>query len=280
MSKTSTTLLEPDRQYHVPALEKALDLLELLADASQVMTLKEAADHLGRNSQELFRVAHCLLTRGYLLRDTSQQLRISTKLFELGSKHSSDQALAARALPHMQRFTEVTNESGQLLIVVRDRLLTIAAAESAANVRFGLRVGALIDLFNSINGLVALAFQPPESWPDLARRRQEFLKERKDIVPVMARARQDWEQQLGTIRAHGYAVADSPVIVGSRVYSAPVLGAGGTLLAVLTMSRLPRLSERPPNDRPYIDALTACAQAISAEFGPQQDLGEAPGDED
>lgn len=261
-------ILENTGQYRIPALEKGLDVLELLADAPQGMTLAEIADQLGKTSQELFRVVWCLTARGYLLRDAAQRLRISTKLFELGSKHSSAQALAARALPHMQRLAEMTNEDCQLLIVVRDRLLTIAAAESAANVRFGLRVGALVELFHSINGLVAQAYQPAQSWPELARRRQKFLQEKKDVAPSMNLDEGEWEKQLHTIRAQGYAVANSPVLVGSRVYSAPVLGAGGSLLAVLTMSRLPRLTEQPPNDQPYINALVACAQAISAEFGP------------
>lgn len=144
--------------YRVPALEKRLDVLELLAGSPQGMTLKEIAHELGRTSQELFRVVHCLAARGYLLRDGAQRLRISTKLFEMGSKHSSTQALVARAMPHMEKFAETTGESCSLLIVVRDRLLVIAEAESAASVRFGLRVGALVELFRSITGRVALAF--------------------------------------------------------------------------------------------------------------------------
>lgn len=272
MNKISKSIPDSVGQYHVPALEKGLDVLELLADAPQGLTLKEIADQLDRNSQELFRVVWCLTARGYLLRDEAQRLRISTKLFELGSRHSSDQALAARAMPHMQKFAEITGESCQLLIVVRERLLVIAAAESSASVRFGLRVGALIDLFNSITGLVAAAFQPSERRRELAEQRRAYLKSHRDLVPAMARSARDWEEELQAIRACGYAVADSPVTSGSRVYTAPVLGAGGSLLAVFCMTRLPRVGEQPPVDQPYVEAMVACAAAISAEFGSQPSL--------
>jgi DNA-binding IclR family transcriptional regulator len=232
------------------------------------MTLKEIAEELGRTSQELFRVVRCLASRGYLLRDGAQRLRLSTKLFELGSRHSSTQALVARAMPHMEKFAEETGESCSLLIVVRDRLLVIAEAESAAQVRFGLRVGALVELFRSIAGRVAVAFQSPARWPDLWRQCQAFWEEHPCVGPFAPRSQRQWEEQLRTVREQGYDVADSPVTAGSRVYAAPVLGAGGTLLAVFLMSRLPRVGEEPPRDHPYIEAVAATASGIAGEFGP------------
>src|SRR5262245_51198418 len=57
--------------YAVPALEKGLDVLELLAKAHQPLGLNEVAAALGRSRQELFRIMVCLHTRGYLLRDAS-----------------------------------------------------------------------------------------------------------------------------------------------------------------------------------------------------------------
>ena len=262
---------EREGTYRVPALDKGLDVLELLAGAPQGLTLKEIADQLGRTSQELFRVVRCLAARGYLLRDRAQRLRLSTRMFELGSKHSSTQALVARAMPHMEKFAERTGESCSLLIVVRDRLLVIAEAESAGAVRFGLRVGALVELFRSITGRVALAFQPAGRRAELWRACQEFWHSHPKVAPFAPESQAQWEEQLQEVRRQGYDVADSPVTLGSRVYAAPVCGAGGSLLAVFCMCRLPRIGEQPPRDQPYVEAVAAAATAISAEFGPGEE---------
>ena len=58
--------------YNAPAVDKALDVLELLGDSSPGMSLTRIADALGRSKQELFRVLVCLQERGYLLRGKSK----------------------------------------------------------------------------------------------------------------------------------------------------------------------------------------------------------------
>ena len=57
------------QSYAVPALEKALDVLELLSNAQKALGLNEIAEALNRSRPELFRVMVCLHNRGYLLRD-------------------------------------------------------------------------------------------------------------------------------------------------------------------------------------------------------------------
>jgi DNA-binding IclR family transcriptional regulator len=270
MSEMRTVARSDAERYAVPALEKGLDVLEVLSGSHSGMTLKDIAAALGRTSPEIFRVLRCLLARGYLLRDDSQRLRVSTKLFELGCRHSSTQALVRHAQPHMERLAADTGVSCQLLIPVQDYLLVIAEAEAPVTLRFSQRVGAQIDLFESVGGLVALAYQTEERRRELERQYQERPAGRKDALAV-GDAR-SWSDRLHQVRKQGYAVEDSPTICGSRVYGAPVFGAGGTLLAVLLLCRLSRVGERRPQDQRYLGPLLACASAIAGEFGPLADL--------
>ena len=46
--------------YAAPALEKGLDILELLASAEQSMTTGQIADALGRSKNEIFRMVFVL----------------------------------------------------------------------------------------------------------------------------------------------------------------------------------------------------------------------------
>src|SRR5881396_1757749 len=53
-------------RYAVPALEKGLDILELLAREAEGLSLNELARELGRTSSELFRMVVALARRGYI----------------------------------------------------------------------------------------------------------------------------------------------------------------------------------------------------------------------
>jgi hypothetical protein len=55
-------------RYAAPALEKGLDILELLASVSEALTHSEIASRLGRTINGVFRMLVCLDERGYISR--------------------------------------------------------------------------------------------------------------------------------------------------------------------------------------------------------------------
>lgn len=242
--------------YSAPAIDKALDVLEFLADASQGMSLTGIADGLGRTKQELFRVLVCLVERGYLVRDENQIYRLSMKMFEIGSQHASTQTLIARAMPHMERLAARIGESCHLNVVVQNRMLVIARVEANADVMLTVRVGATFELHRRNSGLIGLAYQPDH-------RRQEYWQ-KSGVQPADV---EKIEQDLAAIRRLGYAEMDSPIVHGVRDTAAPVLGAGESLLGVLCVAHVCRTDE--PMARPDILlAVQETAKAISTEFGP------------
>ena len=228
-AKVKTESAEGAPSYSAPAIDKALDVLELLADSMQGMSLTGIADALGRTKQELFRVLVCLVERGYLVRDEMQIYRLSTKMFEIGSQHASTQTLIARAMPHMERLAATLGESCHLNLVVQNRMLVIARVEANADVMLTVRVGATFELHRRNSGLVGLAFQPEH-------RRQEYWAQAGESKAEIER----WEQQLHRIREHGYAVADSPIVYGVQDTAAAVLGSKQHLLGVLCVAQIGR----------------------------------------
>src|SRR5215472_16483525 len=105
--------LEKSRRvrYAAPALEKGLDILELLAAASDALTHSEIATRLRRSVPEFFRMLVCLEERGYISRmgpDESYQLTL--KLFEIVHHHRPLQRLITQARLLVQR---VARENGQ-----------------------------------------------------------------------------------------------------------------------------------------------------------------------
>ena len=60
--------------YSVPALDKALDILELLAGRSDGLSQAAIAEAVGRSVSQVFRVLQTLEARGYLMREEQSGL--------------------------------------------------------------------------------------------------------------------------------------------------------------------------------------------------------------
>jgi DNA-binding IclR family transcriptional regulator len=242
--------------YAVPAVDKALDILELLGEASPGMSLTGIADALGRTKQEIYRVLVRLQDRGYLVRDEAQVYRLSTKLFEIGSRNAGTQFLTARAMPHMERLSRRLRESCHLTIVVQNHMLVVTRAEGNADVMLAVRIGATFGLHERVSGLVALAMLPEH------RRREYWRQSGEPDAAVVA-----CEARLDRIRRQGYAHDDSPIVVGVKDCAAPVLDAAAGLLGVLCVSHLCRRDD-PDEHADIVAAVVATAGDIALEFGP------------
>src|ERR1051325_11853284 len=97
---------EDERRYRAPALEKGLDILELLAAAPSPLTFTAIVNRLGRSHGELFRMVQVLQFRGYLDQDPSDDgYFLTDRLFSLGMKQPRTQSLVEVALPVMRQLS-------------------------------------------------------------------------------------------------------------------------------------------------------------------------------
>ena len=82
--------------YHVPALEKGLDILEALAFAPVPLSHSDLARSLDRTSSELFRMLSTLEKRGFIEKDPiSGKFHLTLRLYELAHTHSPVEKLLA-----------------------------------------------------------------------------------------------------------------------------------------------------------------------------------------
>ncbi len=160
-------------KYRAPALEKGLDVLELLAHAKQPMTLSQISSQLERSVSELFRMVQVLEARGYVgLSINGDGFELTNKLFSLGISRGPSQNLLASALPLMQALSEQTRQACHLTIASDDRMVVIARIEAPGDLGFSVRVGYQRPLTHSASGVVLYAFQKPkirEQWRNMLR---------------------------------------------------------------------------------------------------------------
>lgn len=196
--------------YPVPALEKGLDILELLSIGAGPRPLSDLARTLGRSSSELFRMLNCLERRGYVLKEPSGAgYRLSLRLYELAHTHPPvDQLLRAADGP-MRRLAAELRESVHLSVLSGGRLLVLAQVESPERVRFSVEVGGRHPVATTVSGRLLLAHLP-------AAARDAALRVDPEVRAMRGPARRELAAALLEIRRAGFASSESETFQGVR----------------------------------------------------------------
>ncbi|KUF09868.1 IclR family transcriptional regulator [Pseudoponticoccus marisrubri] len=211
---------ETRKKSTVPAVEKALDILELLTDAPAGMTMNEIVDALGRTMGEIYRVVIYLTERGYLRQDPqTSRYALTLKLFELSHRHDPTERLIHAALPLMERIAARTKQSCHLGVLNRENVLVLTSVQSPLPAGYAVRTGALFPVAQTSSGHVILAFS------DADTQARHIARQPED-------AREALRDRLARIRADGFEDVPSTMIAGVRNLCVPVFDARGVVAAI------------------------------------------------
>ncbi len=142
--------------YSVPALEKGLDIIELLAETAGGLGQTEIAEATGRTVGQIFRVLGVLERRGYVARDRQSGLySFSMMAFDLAHRHPPLRGLVSLATTPMRELAELVRQSCNLSIIDSGRVRVIAQVESPADFGYRVRVGALFPLATAAGEVLA-----------------------------------------------------------------------------------------------------------------------------
>ena len=260
------SLEERRTKYSVPALEKALDVLEYLADQAVPLTQAQLARALKRQAGEIFRMLACLESRGYLRREPATgAYSLTLKLFELSRTHSPYELLLKVAEPLMRALAEQVRESCHLSVIHHGRVLVLAQAESPKPFRLSVEVGSLHSPMNTTSGRVLLGHMDESTRDELLAREKQWQQEKSP-------ARAAYLKRLAAIRSRGYERAEGERFVGALDIGVPVGSPQSSMKAALTIAMLKEKGGSNLED--MLPALRSCAEAIALQAGLKRE-GEA-----
>lgn len=224
--------MKQEKRYSAPALEKGLDILELLSNQEFGLNQTEIARDLKRSVGEIFRMLVVLQDRGYIvLEPNSDKYVLTTFLFEVAHRTPLVRRLTALAGPLMRRLAAKTNQSSHLAVLNGDTILVVGQVDSPGNNVMSVRLGARIDIWHASSGRVILAHLP-----------RSILLEVAEKVPLPnGTALDQIEVELAGIRNLGHEVMDSFVVEGVVNISAPIIDHSGHAIAALTIPHIKRL---------------------------------------
>lgn len=249
--------------YTAPALEKGLDILELLASEGEGLSQGVIAQRLGRSTPELFRMLSVLERRGYLNRHADGSYRLSLRLFELAHQHPPLKRLLTVALPAMQELAEETRQSCHLVIHFARRILIVAQVDSPEPMGFAVRLGANFPFRpDRSSSRVLSAFQQAAVQNELIAELIANSAKRLSVSKVRA--------GLAAIVEHGYYMAPSETTEGVTDLCCPIFDHSDGAVAALTVPYLHQRDVRVPLASAR-ESLVATARRISTGLGARSD---------
>jgi DNA-binding IclR family transcriptional regulator len=222
-------------KYRAPALEKGLDILELLARSSTSLSTSEIASGVGYSVSEIFRMLQVLEEKNYIARvENDSSYSLTNRLFMLGMERPANKGLVEAALPVMHRLANETSHPCHLVVASREYMVVIARIDAPSDLGFMVRVGHRRPIAHATSGLVLFAFQSEEvrkQWLTILGEDDPRFKKKAFI------------ERADSVRQQGYASYPSEAVEGVIDISAPIMEHGHAVGA-LTIPYLDRHPSR------------------------------------
>jgi len=213
----------------VPAVARALALLDRLATVRQPMSMSRLATELSLPRSSVHGLCNTLLAMGYLRRVANGSLAIGPRGMGLAEAFvaSTDVAREFEALWQ----AEVPEETVLLSVLDGADVVYLAARNGARPLGLAFAKGMRLPAHLAATGRAMLAFQGAEALqPVLAALPLAALTPRSLTDPQALR------DELAATRARGYGIDDEGVRMGVYSVAAPVLDASGRPVAGVGVS--------------------------------------------
>lgn len=246
---------------HVPAVNRALDVLEYLENTSSA-ALKQISDTLELPRVTTYRIIKTLEDRGYIYKlSRNGEYALGAKSVSLGNAITEKDDVPEMAYPMLVALSNATNQTVQLGVLVEHQVMYVRQVRSsrAVSVIAPLRHPFSINI--SAGGKVLAAYLPLGQ--------QEALLQRVQMAKNTVHSITDPEllrKELAKVKLQGYAEDMEEFSIGIRCIGAPVFNRYGSCVASVGITgQTSEINER--NHADFRKAVVMTATAISQELG-------------
>ncbi|WP_369801763.1 IclR family transcriptional regulator [Nocardia sp. BMG51109] len=203
----------------VQSVDRAFELLELVADAGGETTLSHLAEASGLPQPTIHRLLRTLIVGGYIRQQPSRRYSLGPRLIRLGE--SAGRVLGASARPHLTRLRDLTGETTNMAVLDGDQVVYVAQVPSPHAMRMFTEVGQRVDLHCTAVGKAVLATLAPEETDRVLARitmsprtahtitDPDVMRTEIDRIRIQGYAQDDGEQEVG-VRCFAVAIPDAP----------------------------------------------------------------------
>lgn len=242
---------------HVAAVERALSVLDALAESTGELGTNELARRTGINASTVSRLLATLAAAGLVEHvGATGRYRLGLRLLQLGNTVLARLDLREIARPHLHVLVAETGETATLSAPGEQDAVTVDFVQSASSVQSVARVGRPSIGHATATGKVLLAFggaRVPRG-PLTAYTAQTIVDKRALAA------------ELERVRRQGHARAVGEREPDLNALAAPVFGGGGELAAIVGVQGPAPRFERDAMRR-ALPHLVRHAEAVSLALG-------------
>ncbi|WP_255947305.1 IclR family transcriptional regulator [Streptomyces odontomachi] len=217
------------RSANVSVVGRALSVLEAFSPATPVLSLTDISRHTELPLTTAYRLVKELTAHGALEREPDGGYRIGLHLWEIAALAPRGLGLRELALPYLSDLGHVTRENVQLAVREHLSVLYVERLAGRSSVPVLTRVGGRFALTPTGVGRVLLAHAPAQVQEQVLAQPVARYTEHTLCDPVRIR------RALAEVRHSGVAVCWRQVTPDSVSVAAPVHGAGGDVVAAVSV---------------------------------------------
>lgn len=254
--------MSADKTPSVPAVERALHILEALASSKNGLSLSQLLDISGVPKSSL----HCLLLtlerNGYLHRSPqSGRYLFGLKLLTLANSSLHSSHIREQAAPFLMRLMETTRLTVHMAVHDNHEAVLIAKYDAPGSARLATWRGKKMEVHCTGLGKALGAFLPPEELEHLYLSRG-FPRHNENTLTSLRKVREDF----ALVRQRMYSIDDEEDELGHRCIGAPIFDASGRTCAAISLAGT--ISQIDSSNMYRLaDKLKSCALGISHALG-------------
>lgn len=199
----------PARSGTVQAVERAVDLLEAMADAGGTVSLSHLAASSGLPLPTIHRLVRTLAGRGYVRQQSSREYALGPRLVRLGD--TAGRLVGVWAQSRLAELVDALGESANLALLEGNQIVYVAQEPGRHSMRMFTEVGRRVSPHCTAVGKALLARMPAEKARDILRH-NDFTRHTDNTITSLAA----FDAELEKVRSAGYAVDEGEQELGVR----------------------------------------------------------------
>ncbi|MGP3928645.1 IclR family transcriptional regulator [Nonomuraea sp. KM88] len=212
----------------VQSVERALDVLEALAEHGGEAGLSEIAARTGLPYGTIHRLLQTLLARGYVRQESDRRYALGGGLVRLGG--IAESMVGVWAQPYLGKMVELSGETANLAVLEGDFIVYVAQAPSPRRLRMFAEVGRRVLPHSTAVGKVLLAGRPASEAVAVFERTGMPRRTPNTITELTAML-----VELERVRSCGYAMDLGEEELGVHCLAVPVWD-GDRVVAAMSVS--------------------------------------------
>jgi len=246
----------------VQTLDRALDILELLATEKKGLGVTEIGTRIGLHKSTVHRLLNALCERGYIEKNHEYgTYKLGLKVVEISSIHLNSIELKTEAAPFLRQLAAESTQPVHLATLIDGEVTYIEKVETVNTIRMYSQIGKRVPIHCSAVGKALLTGFTDT---DIV-----LMLKSKELKPYTAKTITNIDELLAQVleaKSRGWAIDDEEHEEGIRCIAAPIYDYRGDVIAAVSTSG-PRDIISPEKDFENSRYVMKAAREISKRMG-------------